>query len=47
MFWGAIRYDCFKRLLKLPERLCSDSYVEILKNFDKKLNEKTFPIAQT
>ena len=38
MFWGAIRSDGTKTLIKCPATLNSYEYLEILKQYDRHLN---------
>ena len=38
MFWGAVRFDGRKMLVKCPNRMKSTDYLEILQKFDEKLN---------
>ena len=38
MFWGAIRLDGRKMLVKCPNTLTSSSYLDILKDYNKKLH---------
>ena len=38
MFWGAIRSECRKMLVKCPNTLTSSSYLDTLKDYNEKLH---------
>ena len=46
MFWGTIRFDDPKLLVKCPQRMNSDGYVAILQIFAENVSGKNFLFQQ-
>lgn len=46
MYWGAIRYDGRKMLIKCPNHLNSDGYIKILKKYAKKMHHQDIIFQQ-